>query len=75
MLQTAQLFSLGQIVATPGALAALEQAGHGAHEFLTRHVAGDWGELSDEDWKANNFAVTGPLRPFRGRDLRVLPEI
>jgi hypothetical protein len=62
MSQTVQLFPLGQIVATPGVLAALEQAGQGAHEFLTRHVSGDWGKLADEDWKENNFAVTRPLR-------------
>jgi hypothetical protein len=42
--------------------AALEQAGQGAHEFLTRHVSGDWGELVDEDWRENNFAVTRSLR-------------
>ena len=62
MLQTMQPFSLGRIVATPGVLAALAQAGQGAQEFLTRHVSGDWGKLSDEDWKENNFAVTRPLR-------------
>jgi len=28
----------GQIVATPGALAALKKAGQQAGEFLTRHV-------------------------------------
>jgi hypothetical protein len=31
-------FELGQIVATPGALAALEKAGQQPGEFLTRHV-------------------------------------
>ena len=62
MSQTVQLFPLGQIVATPGALEALEQAGQAAHEFLTKHAHGEWGELSDEDWRENNFAVTRPLR-------------
>jgi hypothetical protein len=33
------LFSLGQIVATPGALAALKKAGQQPGEFLTRHVS------------------------------------
>ena len=39
----------GQIVATPGALQALQEAGQSADEFLTRHVTGDWGDLDVED--------------------------
>jgi hypothetical protein len=35
------LFDLGQLVATPGALAALEKSGQSPMEFLTRHVTGD----------------------------------
>ena len=62
MSQTVQLFPLGHIVATPGALEALEQAGQSAHELLTKHAHGQWGELSDDDWRENNFAVTRPLR-------------
>jgi hypothetical protein len=31
-------FELGQIVATPGALAALQKAGQQPGEFLARHV-------------------------------------
>jgi hypothetical protein len=41
-------FKLGQIVATPGALAALEKAGQAPGEFLARHVNREWGDLSDE---------------------------
>ena len=58
----ARLFSLGQIVATPGALSALEEAGNSASEFLTRHVAGDWGDLCDEDRQANQEALQDGLR-------------
>jgi hypothetical protein len=39
------LFDLGQLVTTPGALAALEKSGQNAMEFLSRHVTGD-GEKS-----------------------------
>ena len=39
------LFPLGQIVATPGALAALERAKQTPSCFLARHAIGDWGEL------------------------------
>jgi len=37
----AALFPLGQIVATPGALAALAKAGQTPLDFLTRHVCGE----------------------------------
>jgi len=37
-------FPLGQVVATPGALAALSEADQTA-EFIRRHVVGDWGEV------------------------------
>ena len=39
------LFDLGQLVATPGALAALEKSGQSPMDFLSRHVTGDWGEI------------------------------
>jgi len=43
------LFPLGQIVATPGALAALERAQQPPTCFLARHASGDWGELEPTD--------------------------
>ena len=61
-MQPHSLFPLGHIVATPGALAALQEAGHTAQEFLVRHSAGDWGELSAEDRQENIFALTRSLR-------------
>ena len=39
------LFPLGQIVATPGALEALEASQQSPTEFLERHSKGNWGEL------------------------------
>lgn len=56
------LFSMGRIVSTPGALAALEAAGHTASEFLVRHALGDWGDLVDEDKAANDHALADDLR-------------
>jgi hypothetical protein len=48
--QKAVSFSLGRIVATPGALAALEKVGKAPIDYLQRHARGDWGEaLGDED--------------------------
>jgi hypothetical protein len=56
-------FSLGRIVATPGALRALEEAGQTSAEFLDRHVSGDWGDaVDDEDKKENEFSVENGLR-------------
>jgi hypothetical protein len=51
------LFKLGQVVATPGALEALEQAHQTPWEFLSRHVAGDWGVVGGEDSEANNQSL------------------
>lgn len=56
------LFALGQVVSTPGALEALEQAEEDALSFLTRHVIGDWGELDEEDRAENAFSVQHNLR-------------
>ena len=51
------LFPLGQIVATPGALAALERAKQSPTCFLARHAIGDWGELDPADVAENKYSV------------------
>jgi hypothetical protein len=51
------LFSIGQTVATPGALDALVATGENPQTFLDRHVAGDWGEVDAEDQQANQDAL------------------
>ena len=56
------LFDLGQLIATPGALAALEKSGQGPMDFLVRHVVGDWGELCEEDRKENQFSLEKGFR-------------
>ena len=58
------LFPLGRIVATPGALQALEAAGQQPAQFLDRHVSGDWGELDEEDKRENEFSVREGFRIF-----------
>ena len=55
-------FPLGRVVATPGALRALEQAGQLPTEFLDRHVNGDWGDVPEEDKQENEFSVAHGLR-------------
>ena len=56
------LFSLGQIVGTPGALDAMENAEQNPFELLARHVQGDWGDLDDEDKKENELSVNEGFR-------------
>ena len=55
-------FPLGRVVATPGALRALEEANQNPFEFLERHQAGDWGELCEEDKSENEFSVQNGFR-------------
>jgi hypothetical protein len=75
------LFSLGQIVATPGALSALGDDGTSAEDLLKRHVTGDWGELSEEDRQENELSVKEGFRilsayklPSTGVKLWVITE-
>jgi len=55
-------FHPGQIVATPGALEALQDAGQQPHEFLVRHLSGDWGDLDQEDCQLNDAALVDGSR-------------
>jgi len=50
-------FHPGLIVATPGALEALRDSGQQPHEFLVRHLGGDWGDLDEEDRQLNDAAL------------------
>jgi hypothetical protein len=59
---TAIRFPLGRVLATPGALAALEEAGEDARKLLRRHVRGDWGDVSEEDAAENEFSVENGFR-------------
>lgn len=65
-----RVFALGQIVATPGALAALERLYGDEQEraltdLIDRHVSGDWSELVPGDRQQNVDAVaTGDDRVF-----------
>jgi len=56
------LFTLGHVVATPGALAALEKAGQQPVDFLARNANGDWGEVPPEDSKENQFSLNHGFR-------------
>ena len=63
-------FNLGQLVATPGALSALEEAGQDAIEFVSRHASGDWGDVSDADREENEFSLAHGFRLLSSYKLR-----
>jgi len=54
---TTLLFKPGRVLATPGALSALEHAGQNASEFLSLHQAGDWGVVGADDQAANDESL------------------
>jgi len=54
---TRRKVDLGNTLVTPGALAALEESGESPWKFLRRHAKGDWGEIVDADWEANDRAL------------------
>jgi len=55
-----QLFPLGQVAATVGALDYIHT--ELALALLRRHATGDWGELDDNDRERNDIAVQEGLR-------------
>jgi len=55
-------FDLGQLLATPGALEALAESNQTPAEFIARHVRGDWGDLCQEDKRANDQALVDGSR-------------
>ncbi|HEV3460307.1 MAG TPA: hypothetical protein VHG32_27500 [Thermoanaerobaculia bacterium] len=57
-------FALGAIVATPGALSALETSADDYSALLDRHQAGDWREIEREDRGVNEEALAEGARIF-----------
>lgn len=55
-------FSIGKTLATPAALAALEESGQSVEFFLDRHCKGDWGDVDLEDQQANDAALVSGER-------------
>ncbi|MCA1731301.1 MAG: hypothetical protein LC751_18460 [Actinobacteria bacterium] len=53
----APFFPLGRVVATPGALELLEEAGADPHCYLARHRCGDWGEVDAQDRRENVLSL------------------
>ena len=57
-------FPLGRVVATPAAIGLMEAARIDPLQLLQRHQSGDWGDLGEEDWRENDYAIDRPLRIF-----------
>lgn len=55
-------FPLGRLLATRGAVNTL--TGEQMMEMLVRHAGCDWGDVDDEDWRANNHALDVGTRLF-----------
>jgi hypothetical protein len=55
-------FSLGQILATPGALQAIAESGQEPLDFLRRHSQRDWGDICPADKQLNDQAVADGSR-------------
>lgn len=56
------LFAIGQPVATPAALAVLEQHGIPPLDLIKRHATGDFGDLCADEINANLQAIKTGLR-------------
>jgi hypothetical protein len=80
MKMLAPKFSLGQVVATPGALEAMQASGQTPDFFLGQHVSGNWGIVDEEDWALNDQALKdgsrllSAYRTLRGVKLYVITE-
>ncbi len=64
------LFSLGDVVITPGALAAFVSAQEYITPYLARYQQGRWGDLDPHDRHANEQALKHGLRLLNAYHLR-----
>ena len=56
------LFPCGRVVATPGALAAIEISGDDLSTYLARHQSGDWGDVDAHDRNENQLSLEQGFR-------------
>jgi len=56
------LFHPGRLLVAPAALAALRANGVPVISVLLRHIAGDWGNVSDDDRQQNDLSIGTGLR-------------
>ena len=54
---TTPKFQMGRVVATQGALEALQEAGQSPWNLLALHMSANWGTVDAEDRAANDHAL------------------
>ena len=62
-------FNLGHVVATPGALKTLQEAGVTPLDLLGRHARGDWGDMTPDDLQTNDQALVEGSRIFSAYEI------
>lgn len=73
-------FPLGQVLATPGAVEALQKSGQDPGEFLAQHVVGDWGEVCAADKALNDESlidgsrILSAYRTAKGEKIWIITE-
>jgi len=75
----APLLPLGRVVATPGALKALSDAGEHPFCYIAGHATGDWADLCAHDRRENERSLGHGLRvlssyPIGDRNVWVITE-
>jgi hypothetical protein len=70
---------LGRLVATPGALRVLREAGEDPLRYLSRHASGDWGDLDTHDRRENERSLKHGWRvlssyPIREKTIWIITE-
>jgi len=77
---TATKFPIGQLVATPGAIEAMEESGQEAGFFVDQHVTGNWGIVDAGDWQLNDQALVDGSRllsaymTLKGKKIWIITE-
>ena len=73
-------FSPGRLVATPGAIEAMQESGQTPDFFLDQHASGIWGIVDEEDWRLNDEALKDGSRilsaylTLKGKRLWIITE-
>ena len=65
----APCFPGGQLLATPAALALLQRLGVSPFFLFARHLHGDWGDIGEDDARANQEALASGYRLLSRYDL------
>jgi len=62
IMSNAARFELGQVVATPAAIALLKETGFSATMLIARHLHGDFGDICAEDAAENEISIKHGFR-------------